>query len=233
MSDGELILYRSDDGLAQVQLRAADGTVWLAQAEIAALFQTTPQNITQHIRSIYAEGEAGEAATCKEDLQVRREGAREVARALRLYSLEVILAVGYRVRSVRVRKADVTTAKNYLDADELRALNAIVATFLDVADERARRRAAMTMADWEAEVDSYLRFMDRPVLAGPGRVSHERMERIAHERYQTFDAGRRAAESVRAEVEHEGELQRIEGETARLARGKPNPSSPKGARGEP
>ena len=82
-------------------MRAEGGTLWLSQAAIATLFQTTPQNVTQHVKAIYAEGEADEAATCKSGLQVRQEGGREVKRTVRLYSLEVILAVGYRVRSAR------------------------------------------------------------------------------------------------------------------------------------
>ena len=101
MCAGELILYRTDDGGTAVQLRAEDGTVWLTQADIAALFGTTPQNITQHTKAIYAEGELTEAATCKELLQVRREGFREVGRSLKHYSLEMILSIGYRVRSAR------------------------------------------------------------------------------------------------------------------------------------
>jgi hypothetical protein len=101
VSGGELILYTTEDGSAAIQLRAEGGTVWLAQAEIAALFQTTPQNMTQHIRAIYAEGELQQEATCKEVLQVRQEGARRVNRSLKQYNLDVILAVGYRVRSPR------------------------------------------------------------------------------------------------------------------------------------
>ncbi len=101
MSDGEMILYTLEDGSAAIQLRAEGGTVWLAQAEIAALFQTTPQNITQHVRAIYAEGELTEEATCKEVLQVRQEGKRPVKRNLKHYSLDMILAIGYRVRSPR------------------------------------------------------------------------------------------------------------------------------------
>lgn len=99
MADGEIILYRSDDRTAEIQLRAEGGTVWLAQADIADLFQTTPQNVTQHIKSLYDEGELLESATCKELLQVRLEGTRDVKRVIRLYNLDVILGVGYRVRS--------------------------------------------------------------------------------------------------------------------------------------
>lgn len=100
-SIGELVIYATEDGQAHIFLRAEGGTVWLSQAEIAVLFQTTPQNITQHIRAIYAQGEARETATCKPYLQVQKEGRRQVRRTIKFYSLDVILAVGYRVKSPR------------------------------------------------------------------------------------------------------------------------------------
>jgi hypothetical protein len=84
-----------------VECRFEQETLWMSQALMAELFQTTPQNITLHLKALYAEGEIDEAATCKEYLQVRREGSREVKRAVRHYNLEAILAVGYRVRSER------------------------------------------------------------------------------------------------------------------------------------
>jgi hypothetical protein len=98
---GELLLYRAEDGKTRVQCRFDEGTIWLSQAQIATLFETTPQNVTLHLKAIYAEGELMEAATCKEYLQVRQEGTRKVSRSLRHYRLEAILAVGYRVRSPR------------------------------------------------------------------------------------------------------------------------------------
>ncbi|MDR3379948.1 virulence RhuM family protein [Cupriavidus basilensis] len=101
MSAGELILYTTDDGTAQIRLRAEDGTVWLSQLEMAELFQTTVPNINIHIKNVLEEAELGEAATIKEDLIVRIEGGRQVKRPVKLYSLEMILAVGYRVRSHR------------------------------------------------------------------------------------------------------------------------------------
>lgn len=75
-SKGELILYRTEDGRTDIHLRAADGTAWLTQAEIAELFETTPQNITQHIRSVYEEAELTEEATCKDYQFNRRAAAR-------------------------------------------------------------------------------------------------------------------------------------------------------------
>ena len=99
--EGEFVLYTTQDGLTRVEMRADGGSLWLSQAEVATLFQTTPQNVTQHVKAIYAEGEADPAATCKSSLQVRQEGGRQVRRTLRFYSLELILAVGYRARSAR------------------------------------------------------------------------------------------------------------------------------------
>lgn len=98
---GEFVLYTTEDGLTRVEMRAEGGSLWLNQAEIATLFQTTPQNVTQHLKTIYAEGEADPEATCKSGLQVRQEGGRLVRRTVRFYSLATILAVGYRARSAR------------------------------------------------------------------------------------------------------------------------------------
>jgi hypothetical protein len=99
--ESNIILYQTEDGRTKIQCRFEDETVWLTQALIAELFQVSPQNITLHLKAIYSEGELDEQATCKEYLQVRSEGARSVSRALKHYSLSVILAIGYRVRSHR------------------------------------------------------------------------------------------------------------------------------------
>ncbi len=96
---GQVLIYR--DGATRLQVRLDGQTVWITQAQMAELFQTTPQNITTHIASIYRDSELDEAATCKEYLQVRAEGDRQVQRSLKHYNLDMILAVGYRVRSDR------------------------------------------------------------------------------------------------------------------------------------
>lgn len=98
---GEFILYQTEDGLTRVECRFENETLWLSQALIAELFQTTPQNITLHLKALYADGEIDPEATCKEYLQVRREGSRNVRRNVMHYNLDAILAVGYRVRSER------------------------------------------------------------------------------------------------------------------------------------
>src|SRR4051812_134708 len=96
-----IILYQTEDGRTRIECRFENETIWLTQALIAELFQVTPQNVTLHLKAIYEEGELHEGATCKDYLQVRSEGGRQVQRTLHYYSLPAILAVGYRVRSHR------------------------------------------------------------------------------------------------------------------------------------
>jgi len=96
---GQLLIYQ--DGGLHLQVRLDGLTVWLTQAAIAELYQTTPQNITLHLQGIYDDGELDPSATCKDYLQVRQEGKRQVRRSLLHYNLDAILAVGYRVRSPR------------------------------------------------------------------------------------------------------------------------------------
>ncbi len=98
---GELLLYRTEDGKTRLECRFEQETIWLSQSQMAELFQTTSQNITQHLKAIFIEGELDEPATCKEYLQVRQEGSRQVRRSVKHYNLDAILAVGYRVRSSR------------------------------------------------------------------------------------------------------------------------------------
>jgi hypothetical protein len=97
----ELILFTSEDGQTQMHLRVEGGTIWLSQAEIAELFQTTKQNVSLHAKNIFEEGELRSEATVKESLTVQNEGNREVKRSISYYNLDLILAIGYRVRSPR------------------------------------------------------------------------------------------------------------------------------------
>jgi len=100
-SPSELVLYATEDGSAQFFLRAEDGSVWMSQIELSELFQTSVQNINIHIKNVLKEGELDEDRTIKDDLIVRVEGARKVRRTVKLYNLDMILAVGYRVKSPR------------------------------------------------------------------------------------------------------------------------------------
>jgi hypothetical protein len=100
-----IILYQTAEGRTRIQCRFENETVWLTQSLMAELFQVTPQNVTLHLKAIYAEGELDETATCKEYLQVRTEGDRRITRALKHYNLPVIIAVGYRVHGDRGTQA--------------------------------------------------------------------------------------------------------------------------------
>ncbi len=310
LPNSEFILYQTEDGRTRIQCRFENETLWLTQAQIAELFQTTPQNVTLHLKAIFAEGELVEAATCKDYLQVRLEGPREVTRKLRHYRLEAILAVGYRVRSHRgtqfrqwatgrlheylvkgftmdderlknppgkgqkdyfdeqlerirdirssqrrfyqkvldiyatsvdytpntemsqrffatvqnkmhwaahgqtaaeviharvdaeqpfmglrttrpggiIRKDDVSIAKNYLDGDELDALNRIVNAFIEFAELRAMQRKVMTMRDWITKLDELLSISDHELLNHAGKISAEQAKKKAELEYDRYRA---------------------------------------------
>jgi len=112
-----LILYTTEDGKSQIQLRAKDHTVWLSQREMAQLFDVSTDNISLHLKNIYGDGELTREATTEESSVVQIEGGREVRRPVTLYNLDAILAVGYRVRSprgVQFRRWASTVLKEYL-----------------------------------------------------------------------------------------------------------------------
>ena len=311
MPQSEMILYQTEDGRTRIQCRFENESIWLTQAMIAELFQTTPQNVTMHLKAIFEEGELDETATCKDYLQVRSEGARAVSRNLRHYSLPAILAVGFRVRSLRgtqfrqwatarlseylvkgfvmdderlknppgkgqkdyfdellerirdvrsserrfyqkvldiyatsidyspntdtsqlffatvqnkmhwathghtaaevihqradasqplmglkstrpggvIRKDDVSIAKNYLNEEELHALNRIVNAYLEFAELQALNRKPMTMTDWIAKLDDFLKLSGRELLGHAGKISTDDAREKAeaeYERYRKF-----------------------------------------------
>ncbi len=95
----EITLYQTEDGKTRIQVRLANETVWLTQADMTELFQTTPQNITVHLKNIYQERELVEEVTCKDFLQVQTEGSRKIRRSRRFYDLDAVISVGYRIKS--------------------------------------------------------------------------------------------------------------------------------------
>jgi len=325
MSEGELILYNTDDGAATIGLRAIDGTVWLTQLEMAELFDTSKQNVSLHINNILSEGELAAESVVKESLTTAADGK---AYRTKVYNLDAILAVGYRVRSPRgtqfrrwattvlreylvkgfamddarlkqaeqwdyfdewlarirdirasekrfyqkvrdlyatavdydknseqaqaffkkvqnkmlwavtgktaaeliesrsdpaapnmgltswkgsvVRKGDVGTAKNYLKAEEVEELNRIVVMYLDYAEDQARRRRPVTMAEWADKLDAFLSFNERDVLTHAGRLRMDVAQKLAVERFEVFDASRRAAEALAADEADIAQLEEME-----------------------
>jgi len=101
LQKGEILIYQTENGQTKIDVYFNDGMVWLSHALIAELYQTSPQNIIMHTKNIYKEGELDETATCKKYLQVQNEGGRNVKRDIKFFNLDMILAVGYRVRSHR------------------------------------------------------------------------------------------------------------------------------------
>lgn len=97
----EIIVYQPEGGEFHIEVRVDQDTIWLTQAQMAELFGTVPQNITVHIKKVYDEGELEKNSTCKEYLQVASEGSRKVKRTLKFYNLDVIISVGYRVKSIQ------------------------------------------------------------------------------------------------------------------------------------
>ena len=339
---GEILLYQTEDGRTRIECRFENETLWLTQAQIAELFQTTPQNITLHLKAIYTEGEQSEEATCKSYLQVRPEGGRRVQRQVRHYRLEVVLAVGFRVRSHRgtqfrqwatarlqeyllkgfvmdderlknppgpgtpdyfdellerirdirasekrmylkvrdifvlaadyrpddaetlkffqiiqnklhwaatrktaaeliagradhtqpnmgltswkgakVRKTDVTVAKNYLREGEIQELNRIVTMYLDYAEDQARRRQVLYMRDWREKLDAFLQFNERDILTNAGKVAKEVADRLALEQYEKFAARRLAVEAKADEQAFEEAVKKLPAKQPRKKSGKP------------
>ena len=96
---GKILIYQNEKGDTKVDVYFTEDTIWMTQRTMADLYQTTPQNITSHIKNIYEDGELDLEATCKDFLQVQNEGGREVRRERKFYNLDMILAIGYRVRS--------------------------------------------------------------------------------------------------------------------------------------
>lgn len=325
MSEGELILYNTEDGAATVGLRPIDGTVWLTQLEMAELFDTSKQNISLHLNNILSERELVADSVVKESLTTAADGKNY---RTKVYNLDAILAVGYRVRSPRgaqfrrwattvlreylvkgfamddarlkqteqwdyfdewlarirdirasekrfyqkvrdlyttaidydktseqaqaffkkvqnkmlwavtgktaaeliesrsdpdapnmgltswkgsvVRKGDVGTAKNYLKAEEVEELNRVVVMYLDYAEDQAKRRRPVTMAEWSDKLDAFLSFNERDVLTHAGRLRMDVAQKLAADRFEVFDANRRAAEALAAEEADIAELEEME-----------------------
>jgi prophage maintenance system killer protein len=99
--NNEIVIYQSEDGKTQLDVKLEGETVWLTQSQMSELFQTDRTVINRHIRNIYKSGELEEEATCAKNAQVRIEGSRTVSRAIPYYNLDMIISVGYRVNSIR------------------------------------------------------------------------------------------------------------------------------------
>lgn len=117
METNQMLIYQSDDGGIRIETKLENETVWLTQKQLSELFQTTPQNITIHLKNVYNEGELDEDSTCKEFLQVQMEGSRNVSRKQKYYNLDAIISIGYRIKShtaTRFRQWATARLKEYI-----------------------------------------------------------------------------------------------------------------------
>jgi hypothetical protein len=164
---GDFLLYQTEDGLSRVECRFDAETLWLSQALMAELFDTTPQNITLHLKALYEEGEISEEATCKEYLQVRQEGKRIVRRGVKHYNLDAILAVGYRVRSPRgtqFRQWATAQLREFLTQgflmDDERMKNPDQSVYFERVLERIRDIRSSEKVFWRKVCDIYATSID-------------------------------------------------------------------------
>lgn len=305
----DIIIYNTEDGKAKINLQYDDGTVWLSQLEIAELFQTTKQNVSKHVKAIFLEGELEEKVVVNYKLITTKHGAianKKQSKQVAHYNLDMILAIGYRVRSIRgiqfrnyassilkeylikgfamdderlknlgggnyfkelldrirdIRSSEkvfyrqvldlfatsidydaeneeakkffatvqnkmhfaihhhtaseliytrvdsdkdfmglstfkgelptleeAKVAKNYLSAEELKSLNAVVSGYLDFAERQAQREVKMTMKDWREHVDRILSATGEDLLIGNGRVSRDMMVDKVNQEYRKYSA---------------------------------------------
>ena len=180
---GQFLVYQAEDGRMRIDVRLEDETAWLTQSQMAALFQTTVPNVNMHLRNIFAEGELQADSVIQEFLITAADGKKYRTNH---YNLDAIISVGYRVKSAvatkphmgltnwrgaKVRKEDVTIAKNYLSEPELAALNNLVEQYLVFAESQAMRRVPMHMKDWIANLHAFLTINDRSILTHAGKAS--------------------------------------------------------------
>jgi hypothetical protein len=328
MSHGEIILYNTEDGKTRVECRFVNETAWLSINQLAELFQRDKSVISKHLKNIFEEEELLAESTVAKFATVQMEGTRQVSRDIEYYNLDVILAVGYRVRSPRgiafrrwaterlseyllkgftmddarlkqaggglyfdellerirdIRssekvfwrkvldiyatsidydpkndlsqeffatiqnkmhwaihghtaaevihervdatkenmgltnwpgtrpvKADIRVAKNYLSQDELEGLNRIVTAYLEFAEFQALNRKAMTMRDWLAKLDDFLRISDREILTHAGKISHELAMQKAELEYNRYrETKALQVESTRVDKDFEEATKRL------------------------
>ena len=324
----QIIIYQTEAGETKLEVRLENETVWLTQKLMAELFQTTPQNITMHLKNIFEEGEVEEVATCKDFLQVGKEGERLVERSQKFYNLDAIISVGYRIKSAvatrfrqwatkhikeyivkgfvldderlknpnlpfdyfeellkriqdirtserrfyqkitdiyatstdydptletsilffqtvqnkmhwaitgktaaeiiaaradaekpsmgltswsggKVRKSDIATAKNYLNEDEITALNLLVEQFLAFAEAQAQQRKVMYMQDWIKRLNDILTINEREVLEHAGRIRKELAYEMAEKEWEKFKAQEQAIEKGESLNRLEADLKAI------------------------
>ncbi len=169
LPDNQIVFYKSQDGFINVEVMYASENIWLNQKAMAELFDTTSQNITQHLKKIYSDGEIEQDSTCKDFLQVQKEGTREIKRNKTFYNLEAIISVGYRVnseRGIEFRKWATGILKKYihkgyaLDSDRMKYGSRFSTRYFDELYEEIRDIRTSERAIYQKITDIYATSID-------------------------------------------------------------------------
>jgi len=202
----EILIYQTEDGRTRIQVRLEDETVWLTQADMAQLFQTTSQNITLHLKNIYQEGELDESATCKDFLQVQSEGGRQVQRSRKFYNLDAVISVGYRIKShvaTRFRQWATQRLREYIvkgfTLDDERLKQAGGGNYFDELLARIRDIRASEKVFWRKVLDIYATSIDYD----PSTEMSRRFFQIVQNKMHWAAHGHTAAEIIAARADAE------------------------------
>ena len=184
---GEVLVYQTDDGQVKVDVRLEDETVWLTQQQMAELFQTTQQNISLHIRNVLEEGELTPEATHKKYLSVRKEGNRDVRRELDYYNLDMIISVGYRVKSAiatRFRIWATQRLKEYIikgfTMDDARLKEGGNSRYFEELLARIRDIRSSEKVFWRKVLDIYATSIDYDPASEESRLFFQQVQNKMH-----------------------------------------------------
>ena len=204
MQKSNLLMYTTEDGLTKIEATFVNDTVWLSIEQMAELFQRDRSVIGKHIRNIFKEGELKKESVWAKFAHTAGDGKTY---QVDYYNLDVIISVGYRVKSLRGTQFRIwatSILKEYMQKgfaldderlkrlgggnyfDELDALNKIVTAYLDIAEVHALNHEPMYMKDWIETIDDYLKMTRRDILRTKGTVTHKQALEKAHEEYEKY-----------------------------------------------
>ena len=172
---GEILIYQTDDGQTNIEVKIEDDTVWLTQQQLTELDQCSKSNISEHIKHIFEEGELDKDSVVRKFRTTADDGKTY---NVTYYNLDMIISLGYRIKS--------GIAKNYLDESELKVLNNLVSGYFDLAEINAIEHKPMYMDDYVKQLDSVLSSGNRKLLTGSGSVSHKQALEKAKSEYRKY-----------------------------------------------
>ncbi len=196
-STAEFLIFTGQSGENSIEVRIAEDSVWLTQKLMGTLFEVSIPTINEHLFNILQNKEIRREATIRNFRIVQKEGTREVSRDIEFYNLEAIIAVGFRVNSLRAiqfRQWAVSILKDFairgyaLDKERWKngSFDRFITMYLDYAEDRASRNIPMTMKDWAEKLNAFLQFNERDILNNPGKVSKEVAKAFAESEFEKY-----------------------------------------------